>query len=50
MIPSSALWKIRELYPKAEENYVIYLEGKQDFNFILFEYYTDYHFFRTTFR
>ena len=30
LIPLCALWKIRELYPEADENYVMYLEGKQD--------------------
>ena len=30
VIPSWALWKIRELYPEAYGNYVTYLEGKQD--------------------
>ena len=30
VIPSCALWKIRELYPEADGNYVMYLEGKKD--------------------
>ena len=30
MIPWCVLWKIRELYPEADGNYVIYLERKQD--------------------
>ena len=30
MIPLCALWKIRELYPEADGNYVVHLEGKQD--------------------
>ena len=30
MIPSCALWKIRELYPGADGNYIMYLERKQD--------------------
>ena len=30
VIPLCALWKIRELYPEPDGNYVMYLEGKQD--------------------
>ena len=30
VIPLCALWKMRELYPEADGNYVMYLEGKQD--------------------
>ena len=30
VIPWCFLWKIRELYPEADGNYVIYLERKQD--------------------
>ena len=30
VIPSHALWKIIKLYPKANGNYGMYLEGKQD--------------------
>lgn len=30
VIPSCALWKIRELFPEADGNYVLYSEGKKD--------------------
>ena len=39
-----ALWKIRELYPEPDGNYVMYVE-RNKINFIDFEYYTDYPFF-----